>query len=137
MIRCAGAAWGRFCRDKREVIIRGFRCIDVSLTTDGPSDGEISNKGLPAPHLVPTPKNWKTRGAPTADEGTTSTSGDASGVSSSDDEIDDQGLPSASDAIEVNQGYATCPPIGGRAVRAGEGAMARTYPRTSHHRSHR
>jgi len=42
MIRCVGAAWRRFCRDKREVIIRSFCSIDASLTIDGSSDGEIS-----------------------------------------------------------------------------------------------
>jgi len=94
-----GAACRRFCRDEREVIIRNFRSFDASLTIDGSSDGEISTKGLPNPHLIPALKDWKTRGPPTAGEGTMSSSGDTLGVSSSpDDELDDQGLPSASDA---------------------------------------
>jgi len=99
VIRCVGAPWRRFCQDKREVIIRSFPSIEASLTIDVSSDGEISNKGLPTPHLMPALKDWKTRGAPTADEGTMSTSGDTLEVSSSsDDELVDQGLPSASDA---------------------------------------
>ena len=88
--------------------------LDASLTIDGSSDSEISNKGLPTPHLMPALKDWKTRGAPTAGEGTMSTSGDTLEVSSSsDDELDDQGLPSAPDATQINPGYATCPPTAG------------------------
>jgi len=70
MIRCVGAAWRRFCRNKREVITRSFRCIDASLNIDGSSDGEVPNKWLPTSHLMPALKDWETRGAPTADEGT-------------------------------------------------------------------
>ena len=48
---------------------------------------------------MPALKDWKTRGAPTADNGPMSSSDDTSEVSSSsDDELDDEGLPSASDA---------------------------------------
>jgi len=51
MIRCVGVAWERFCQEKREVIIRSFRCIGASLPIDGSFDGEISIKGLPTtPH---------------------------------------------------------------------------------------
>jgi len=72
--------------------------LDASLTIDGSSDSEISNKGLPTPHLMPALKDWKTQGAPTAGEGTMSTSGGTLEVSSSDDELDAQGLLSAPDA---------------------------------------
>ena len=73
-IRYVGAAWRRFCRDKREATIRSSCCIDASLTIDGSSDSEISNKGLPTPHLMPALKDRKTRGVPTAVEGAMSTS---------------------------------------------------------------
>jgi len=127
MIRCVDVAWRRFCRDKREVIIRTFRSIDASLTIDGASDGELSNKGLPTRHLMPALKDWKTRGAPTTGEGTMSTSGDTLEVSSSsDDELDDQVCRQHLMQLEVNLGYATCPPTARRAMRVGDVAMART-----------
>jgi hypothetical protein len=48
MTRCVGEAWERFCREKREVIIRSFRCIGDSLPIDGSSDGYPS-KGYQLP----------------------------------------------------------------------------------------
>jgi len=44
MTKCVGEAWEKFCREKREVIIRNPRCIGASLPIDGSSDGEISTK---------------------------------------------------------------------------------------------
>ena len=97
MTRCVGQAWERFCREKREVIIRSFRCIGASLPIDGSSDGEISIKGLPTSSLMTALKDWKTRGAPTAEEGPASSSDDTSeDSSSSDDESDSESQPSVS-----------------------------------------
>jgi len=99
MTRCVGAAWERFCRERREVIIRSFCCICASLPIDGSFDGEISIKGLPTPHLMTALKDRKTRGASTADNGAVSCSDDsAEDSSSSDDESEVEGQPSASDA---------------------------------------
>jgi len=101
MTRCVGAAWERFCQEKREVIIRSFHCIGASLPIDGSSDGEISIKGLPTPHLMTALKDWKTQGAPTVDDGTASCSDNTAEDSSpSDDESDVEGQPSASDATQ-------------------------------------
>jgi len=101
MTRCVGAAWERFCQEKREIIIRSFRCIGTSLPIDGSSDGEISIKGLPTPHLITTLKDWKTQGAPTVDNSTASWSDDtAEDSSSSDYKSDVEGQPSASDATQ-------------------------------------
>ena len=69
--------------------------LDASLTIDGSSDSEISNKGLPTPHLMPAPKDWRST---YCRQRYMSASGDTLEVSSSDDELDDQGLPSAADA---------------------------------------
>ena len=60
MTRCVGAAWGRFYRERREVVVRSFCCIGASLPIDGSFDGEISIGGLPTPHLVTALKDWKT-----------------------------------------------------------------------------
>jgi len=60
MTKCVGEAWEKFCREKREVIIRSFHCIGASLPIDGSSDGEISIKGLPTPNLMTALKDWKT-----------------------------------------------------------------------------
>jgi len=101
MARCVSAAWERFCQEKREVIIRSFRCIGVSLPIDGSSDGKISIKGLPTPHLMTALNDWKTQGAPTVDDGTVSCSDDtAEDSSSSDNKSDVEGQPSASDATQ-------------------------------------
>jgi len=98
MTRCVSAAWERFCREKREIIIQIFRCIGASLPINGSSDGKISIKGLPTPHLMTALQDWKTQGAPTADEGTASSSDDTvEDSSSSDDESDVDCQPSVSD----------------------------------------
>jgi hypothetical protein len=94
MTKCVGAAWERFCQERREVIIRSFRCIGASLPIDGSSDGEISIKGLPTARLMTALKEWKTRGAPTAREDAASSSDDTCDSSSSDDESDDEHQPS-------------------------------------------
>jgi len=99
MTKCVGATWERLCQEKREVIIRSFRCIGASLSIDGTSDGEISIKGLPTPHLMTALQDWKTRGAPTAQEDAASSSDDTfEDSSSSEDEQDDETQPEASDA---------------------------------------
>jgi len=101
MTRCVGAAWERFCRETREVIIRSFRCIGASLPIDGLFDGEISIKGLPTPHLMTALKDWKTQGAPTVDDRTASCSDDtAEDSSSSDYESNVEGQPLALDATQ-------------------------------------
>jgi len=101
MTRCVGVAWERFCWEKREVIIRSFRCIGASLPIDGSSGGEISIKVLPTPHLMTALKDWKTQEAPTVDDGTASCSDDtAEDSSSSGNESNVKGQPSASDATQ-------------------------------------
>ena len=97
MTRCVGQAWERFCREKREVIIRRFSCIGASLPIDGSSDSEISIKGLPTSSLMTALKDWKTQGAPMEEEGAASSSDDTlKDSSSSDDESDNEGQPSVS-----------------------------------------
>jgi len=121
MTKCVGATWERFCQEKREVIIRSFRCIGASLPIDGTSDSEISIKGLPTPHLMTALQDWKTRGAPTAQEDAASSSDDTlEDSSSSEDEQDDETQPEASDATRSKprvRGVSSH----GRAGRAGRG----------------
>ena len=89
----------RFCREKREVIIRIIHCIGTSLPIDGTSGGEVSIEGLPIPHLMAALQGWKTRGAPTALEDAASSSDDTlEDSSSSEDEHDDEIQPGASNA---------------------------------------
>jgi len=145
MTRCVGAAWERFCREKREIIIRSFRCIGASLPINGSSDGEISIKGLPTPHLMTALQDWKTRGAPTADEGTASSSDDtAEDSSSSDDESDVEGQPSVSDTTRgkpmvrgvSGHGRAGCAGRGRGRGRGKNLASVRLAPTTSYGHSH-
>ena len=46
MTQCVGEAWEQFNREKREVVVRSFRCLGISLPIDGSCDDEISIKGL-------------------------------------------------------------------------------------------
>ena len=57
-------AWEIFCRQKRHVVIRSFRCPGISLPIDGSWDEEISIKGLESLSLITVLKKWKTQGAP-------------------------------------------------------------------------
>ena len=121
MTKCVGATWERFCQEKREVIIRSFHCIGASLPNDGTSDSEISIKGLSTPHLMTALQDWKTRGAPTAEEDAARSSDDTLEDSSSlEDEQDDKTQAEASDATRskprVHGVF-----IHGRAGRAGRG----------------
>jgi len=63
MTRCVAEAWEVFCRERREVIIRSFRCIG------GSSNSEMVSilKEL-TPRLMAALKDWKTRGAPVENE---------------------------------------------------------------------
>ena len=122
MTKCVGEAWEKFCREKREVIIRSFRCIGAFLPIDGSSDGEISINGLPTPNLMTALKDWKTRGAPTAEEDITSGNDDTSeDSSSSDNEFDDEGQPLVSVAT---QGKARMRGVSGHG-RAGSVSLGR------------
>jgi hypothetical protein len=68
-------------------------------------------------------KDWKTRGAPTAEEGAASSSDDTSkDSSSSDDKASLQRLLQ----LEVNPGRVACPAMAGQAVRVGDMAVVRT-----------
>ena len=59
MTKCVGEAWEIFNREKRDVVIRSFRCLGIALPIDGSCDNEISIKGLDTTMLVEELKNWK------------------------------------------------------------------------------
>ena len=46
MTLCVGEAWEQFNREKREVVVRSFRCLGISHPIGGSCDDEISIKGL-------------------------------------------------------------------------------------------
>ena len=52
MTHCVAEAWTAFTQKKREVMIKSFRQLGLSLPLDGSSDGEISIKGLDMPILM-------------------------------------------------------------------------------------
>jgi len=59
MTQCMGEAWEQFNREKREVVVRGFRCLGISLPIDGSCDDEISIKGLDTTVLAEGLKHWE------------------------------------------------------------------------------
>lgn len=77
MTKCVGEAWEIFNREKRDVIIRSFRCLGIALPIDGSCDNEISIKGLDTTMLAEELKNWKqtpTASADSLSEGTSDNS---------------------------------------------------------------
>jgi hypothetical protein len=59
MTQGVGEAWEQFNREKREVVVRSFRCLGISLPIDGSCDNEISIKGLDTTVLAEGLKNWE------------------------------------------------------------------------------
>ena len=89
MTRCVAEAWETFCRERREVVIRSFRKLGLSLPLNGSCDGELSIKGLETPMLMNSLKDWKTRGAASQDEQDITENGNNSeGVSDTDTDED-------------------------------------------------
>ncbi|KAA8905840.1 hypothetical protein FN846DRAFT_949762 [Sphaerosporella brunnea] len=98
MTRCVGQAWATFCQERREVVVKSFRQLGISLPINGSSDGELSIKGLSTARLMTAMMDWKTRGVPTGDAEDSEDSESESEVE--DDEDDDgplelMGLPPA------------------------------------------
>jgi len=62
MTHCVAEAWTAFTQKKREVMIKSFRQLGLSLPLDGSSDGEISIKGLDTPILMDALREWRTQG---------------------------------------------------------------------------
>ena len=56
MTKCVGEAW-EINREKRDVVIRRFRCLGIALPTDGSCDNEISIQGLDTTMLAEGLKN--------------------------------------------------------------------------------
>ena len=89
MTRCVAEAWETFCRERREVVIRSFHELGLSLPLNGSCDGELSIKGLETPMLMNSLKDWKTRGAASQDEQDITESGsDSEGASDTDTDED-------------------------------------------------
>ena len=57
-----GEAWERFTRDRREVVVRAFRVLGISLPISGACDQEISVKGVDLPFLIDGLQNWREGG---------------------------------------------------------------------------
>jgi len=83
MTKCVGEAWEIFNREKRDVVIRSFRCLGIALPIDGSCDNEISIKGLDTTVLAEELKNWER--TPTIDSSSEGTS-DNPETDASDDE---------------------------------------------------
>ena len=83
-----GEAREQFNREKREVVVRGFRSLGISLPIDGPCDDETSIKGLNAKALAEGLRNWElTPSAQAVDSSAGGTSNDPETDSSDEDEI--------------------------------------------------
>ena len=57
-----GEAWERFSRDRREVVVKVFWVLGVSLPISGVCDQEISVKGIVLPFLHEGLHNWHEEG---------------------------------------------------------------------------
>ena len=84
MTHCVGKAWAQFSHERREVVIKSFRQLGLSLPINGTSDGEISIKGLATAPLMRSICAWKTQGLPDTSLGESS-----SAASSESDEDHD------------------------------------------------
>ena len=54
-----GEAWERFSRDRKEVVVKAFRILGISLPISSVCDEEISVKGIDSTFLIDSLQNWK------------------------------------------------------------------------------
>ncbi|KAA8893330.1 hypothetical protein FN846DRAFT_979530 [Sphaerosporella brunnea] len=89
MTRCVGQAWATICQERREVVVKSFRQLGISLPINRSSDGELSIKGLSTGRLITAMMDWKTRGVQTGNAEDSEDSETESEVNDVDDEDDD------------------------------------------------
>ena len=85
MTMCVGEAWEIFNREKRDVVIRSFRCLGIALPIDGSCDNEISIKELDTSVLAERLKKWER--TPTVDSSSEGTSNNLETDTSNEDEL--------------------------------------------------
>ena len=53
-----GEAWDRFCTSRKEVLVRAFSTVGLSLPIDGSRDAELSIKGIDTERLANDLQAW-------------------------------------------------------------------------------
>ena len=125
MTRCVAEAWEIFCRQKRHVVIRSFRCLRIPLSIDGSCDEEISIKGLETLSLITALKKWRTQGAPACEDDESEETGSNSSGHEEELEMLSNSL-ATSDSLTRSSPPNPIPPQGERAcTRRGRGGRAR------------
>ena len=125
MTRCVAEAWEIFCRQKKHVVIRSFRCLRIPLSIDGSCDEEISIKGLETLSLITALKKWRTQGAPACEDDESEETGSNSSGHEEELEMLSNSL-ATSDSLTRSSPLNPIPPQGERAcTRRGRGGRAR------------